>query len=66
MPALVAGARRGRRLDAHHSRQRARRAVGGVLTQQLQYVVAYSVTPFERNAAHTLSDVTGMSMLVMP
>ena len=63
---LVPRARRGRRLDAHDCGQRARRAVGRVLTQQLQYVVGYSVTPFERSAAQTLSEVTGMSMLVMP
>src|SRR5487761_96517 len=63
---LVPGSRRGRRLDAHDSRERAWNAISRVLTQQLQYVVAYSVTPFERNAAHTLSDVTGMSMLVIP
>jgi hypothetical protein len=37
-----------------------------VLTQKLQYVVAYSVTPLDRKAAQTLSEVTGMSMLVIP
>ena len=63
---LVPRPRGGGRLAAHHSRQHARRAVGRVLAEQLQYVVGYSVTPFERSAAHTLSEVTGMSMLVMP
>jgi hypothetical protein len=34
--------------------------------QQLDQLVAYSVTPLDRKAAQTLSEVTGMSMLVMP
>jgi hypothetical protein len=34
--------------------------------EQLEYVGGYSVTPLDRRAAHTLSEVTGMSMFVMP
>src|SRR5258708_30880024 len=63
---LVSRPGRGRRIDAHHGGQHARRAISGVLTQQLQYVVGYSVTPLDLSAAHTLSEVTGMSMFVMP
>src|SRR6266550_3540091 len=63
---LVARASRGGRFDPHDGSQHTGRAICRVLTQQLQYVVRYSVTPLERSAAHTLSEVTGMSMLVMP
>src|SRR5712691_311808 len=63
---LVAGPGGGWRLDAHDRRQHARYAVGRVLPKQLQNVVGYSVTPFDRRAAQTLSEVTGMSMLVIP
>src|SRR5580700_11303903 len=63
---LVAGMRRRRRFRAHHSRECARTARRGGLGQQDEQAVVYSVTPLLRSAAHTLSDVTGMSMLVMP
>ena len=63
---LVAGMRGGRRLAAHDRSKRARGARGLVLLQQIEYVVGYSVTPPALNAAQTLSDVTGMSMLVTP
>src|SRR5260370_401538 len=63
---LVAGPRRCRRLAADDGRQRAWRPVGRVFPKQIQNFVGYSVTPFDLRAAQTLSDVTGMSMLVMP
>src|SRR5712691_2445734 len=63
---LVPRAGRGRRFDTHDGGQHARCAIGSILTQQLQYVVRYSATPLDRSAAPTLSEVTGMSMLVMP
>src|SRR5260370_4105751 len=63
---LVSRPGRGWRFDAHHGGQHARRAIGSVLTQQLQCVVGYSGTPLALRAAHTLAEGTGMSMLVMP
>src|SRR5258708_13572194 len=63
---LVTGTRGGRRLAAHDSRQHAWRAGRRVFVKQLDYLVCYSVTPFERSAAQTLSEVTGMSMFVIP
>src|SRR5258708_4883857 len=63
---LVSRPGRGWRFDAHHGGQHARRATGSLLTPHLQYVSVYPVTPLDLRAAHTLSEVTGMSMLVMP
>src|ERR1700683_4110406 len=63
---LVAGMRRGRRLRAHHGRVRARAPRSSVFGEQSEEAVVYSVTPLLRSAAHTLSDVIGMSMLVIP
>ena len=54
------------RLAPDHRGQHAGRAGGGVVGQQPEQVVGYSVTPLARRAAQTLSEVTGMSMLVMP
>ncbi len=63
---LVTGPRGSGRLGTHDRRQRARRAVGRVLPEQVEDVAGYSVTPLDRSAAHTLSGPIGMSMLVMP
>ena len=62
----VTGMCGGRGLGAYHRRQDARPACSGVLGQQGEQLAVYSVTPLERNAAHTLSEVTGMSMLAIP
>src|ERR1700687_1546798 len=63
---LVPGACGGGRLAAHDGGQHARRPVGCVLAQQVDELGVYSVTPFERRAAQTLSGPIGMSMLVIP
>jgi hypothetical protein len=57
---------RGWRFGAHDSGQHAGRAVRLEVPQQVGQVVFYSVTPFDLNAAQTLSGPIGMSMLVMP
>ena len=63
---LVAGMRRRRRLRANHGCECARTPRRGVLGEQVHQSVVYSVTPLLRSAAHTLLEVIGMSMLVMP
>ncbi len=63
---LVAGPRRGGRLGADDSRQRTRDAASLEFADQVEDFVGYSVTPFDRKAAQTLSGPMGMSMLVIP
>src|SRR5262249_49583581 len=63
---LVARPCRGGRVAADDRGQHAGRAGRGQLGQERDRVVRYSVTPLDLSAAQTLSEVTGMSMFVIP
>jgi hypothetical protein len=63
---LVPWPRGGGRITAHHRDERARTARGGKLCEQRNEVLGYWLDPLDRSASQTLSEVTGMSMFVIP